>query len=52
MNEALWNVTLDGVSGAIAFDAETGDAIRDTAYIKTVNTENGAWDFVAVQGVN
>ena len=52
VNEALWNVTLDGVSGAIAFDAETGDAIRDTAYIKTVNTENGAWDFVAVQGVN
>jgi len=52
VNAALWNVTLDGVSGAIAFDAETGDAIRDTAYIKTVNTATGAWDFVAVQGVN
>ena len=52
VNEALWNVTFDGVSGAIAFDAETGDAIRDTAYIKMVNTATGAWDFVAVQGVN
>jgi len=48
---ALWNVTLEGVSGKIAFD-ENGDAVRDTAYIKTVNTTNGAWDFVAVQGVN
>ena len=48
---ALPNVTYKGVSGAIAFDA-TGDAVRDTAYIKSVNTETGVWDFVAVQGVN
>ncbi len=47
---ALPNVTYTGVSGAIAFD-DIGDAIRDTAYIKTANTGTGAWDFVAVQGV-
>ena len=44
-------VTYKGVSGSIAFDA-TGDAVRDTAYIKSANTETGVWDFVAVQGVN
>ncbi len=48
---ALPNVTYTGVSGAIAFD-EIGDAVRDTAYIKSVNTETGLWDFVAVQGIN
>ena len=52
VNAALWTTTFDGVSGAIAFDATTGDALRDTAYIKAVNAENGSWDFVAVQGVN
>ena len=36
---------MTGVSGQIAFD-EIGDAIRDSAYIKTANTETGAWDFV------
>ena len=49
--EALWTTTLDGVSGAIAFDPEIGDAIRDTAYIKSANTTDGVWEFVAVQGV-
>ena len=49
VNEALWKVTYTGVSGAIAFDAANGDAVRDTAYVKTANTETGAWDFVAVQ---
>lgn len=49
VNEALWNVTYTGVSGAIAFDSVNGDAVRDTAYVKTANTETGAWDFVAVQ---
>ena len=49
VNEALWNVNYTGVSGAIAFDSVNGDAIRDTAYVKTANTETGAWDFVAVQ---
>ena len=47
---ALPSVKLTGVTGEIAFD-ETGDAIRDSAYIKSVNTETGAWDFVAVQSV-
>ncbi|MBR7113019.1 MAG: ABC transporter substrate-binding protein [Firmicutes bacterium] len=47
---ALPTVTYEGVSGAIAFD-ENGDAIRDVAYIKTVNTENGTWEFVTVQSV-
>ena len=47
---ALAGTTYTGVSGAIAFD-ETGDAIRDAAYIKAVNTETGVWDFVAVQGI-
>ena len=50
VNEALWGVTYDGVSGHIVFD-ETGDAIRDVAYVKTANTETGAWDFVTVQSV-
>ena len=45
---ALPNVTYTGVSGAIAFDA-TGDAIRDTAYIKTANTADNTWTFEAMQ---
>ena len=47
---ALPAVTLTGVSGAIQFD-ETGDAIRTSAYVKTINTENGDWEFVAEQTV-
>ena len=46
----LPGVTYTGVSGAIAFDA-TGDAVRDVAYVKHCNTETGAWEFVAQQGV-
>lgn len=45
---ALPAVTYTGVSGDIAFD-EIGDAIRDTAYIKTVDTEAGAWVLETVQ---
>ena len=41
-------VTYDGVSGHIAFD-ETGDAIRDTAYIKTIDSAANAWKFVTQQ---
>ena len=52
VNDALWAVTYDGVSGAIAFDAVNGDAVRDTAYIKTIDTATGSWQFVAVQGIN
>lgn len=44
----LGSVTYDGVSGAIAFD-DVGDAIRDTAYIKTINTADGVWEFVTQQ---
>ena len=47
---ALPGVTYTGVSGEIAFD-DIGDAKRDAAYIKTANTETGAWDFVTVQTV-
>ena len=50
VNEALWGVKYDGVTGHIEFN-ETGDAKRDAAYEKTANTETGAWDFVAVQKV-
>ena len=48
--EALPGVTYEGISGSIAFD-ETGDAKRDSAFIKTANTETGVWDFVKVQTV-
>lgn len=50
INEALWNVKYTGVTGNIAFD-QVGDAIRDVAYIKSVNTADGTWNFVAIQGV-
>ena len=40
-----------GVTGAIYFDA-TGDAVRESAYIKKVNTSSGAWDFVKEQKAN
>ena len=46
----LPEVTLTGVSGAIAFD-DTGDAIRDSAYIKQANTKDVIWDFVTVAKV-
>ena len=46
----LPGVTLSGVSGAIAFD-DTGDAIRDSAYIKQANTSDVVWDFVTVAKV-
>ena len=45
---ALPGVTYTGVSGAIAFD-EIGDAIRDTAFIKTADTGNGTWVLETVQ---
>lgn len=52
VNEALWNVEYDGVCGKVVFDSENGDAQRDVAYVKTANTETGAWDFVGEQGVS
>ena len=39
---ALPGVTYQGVSGAIAFN-EIGDAIRDTAFIKTSDNASGEW---------
>ncbi|MBQ3011123.1 MAG: ABC transporter substrate-binding protein [Oscillospiraceae bacterium] len=44
----LGSVTYEGVSGAIAFD-EIGDAVRDTAFIKTADTASGAWILETVQ---
>ena len=44
---ALGSVTYTGVSGDIAFDS-TGDAVRDTAYIKH-STNDGAWELETVQ---
>ena len=49
VTEAIWDVTYSGVTGDIAFDSVDGDAARDSAYVKTANTETGAWDFVGVQ---
>ena len=37
-----------GVTGVIYFDA-TGDAVRDTAFIKKVDTAAGVWSFVKEQ---
>ncbi len=51
VNEALWDVTYEGVTGHIEFDQENGDAVRDSAFVKVANTETGAWDFVSVQTV-
>ena len=45
---ALPSVTYTGVSGSISFDA-IGDAVRDTAFIKTADTANGAWVLEKVQ---
>jgi branched-chain amino acid transport system substrate-binding protein len=45
---AMPGVTYTGVSGSIAFD-DVGDAIRDTAYIKTADTANGTWVLETVQ---
>lgn len=50
VNEVLWNVNYDGVTGHIAFD-EIGDAIRDTAFVKQCDPTTGEWIFVAQQGV-
>ena len=48
--EALPKVSFEGVTGLIEFD-DIGDAKRDSAFIKTANTEAGTWDFVKVQTV-
>ena len=48
---ALPGVVYDGVSGHIAFD-EIGDAIRDTAYIKTSDNATASWVLETVQKAN
>lgn len=48
--DALPGVTYEGVTGAIKFN-EIGDAEKDMAYIKKVNTETGAFEFVKTQSV-
>ena len=50
INEALRETNYQGISGAISFD-ETGNAIRDVAFIKKMDTKAGRWDIVAVQSV-
>ena len=45
---AIPGVSYTGVSGSIAFD-QVGDAVRDTAYIKTADTASGTWAFEKVQ---
>ena len=45
---ALPSVTYTGVSGDIAFD-DIGDAVRDTAFIKTADTAAGTWVLEKVQ---
>ncbi len=52
IQEALWSVSYEGVSGHIVFDAENGDALRSTAFIKTVDTEENTWVFVRNQTVH
>lgn len=51
INEVLWDVTYTGVTGAIAFNDTTGDAIRDVAFIKQANNADGSWKFIAIQKV-
>ncbi|MGI5935393.1 MAG: ABC transporter substrate-binding protein [Oscillospiraceae bacterium] len=48
--EALWGISYNGVSGLIEFN-EIGDAKRDVAYVKSVNTETGKWEFVQIAKV-
>lgn len=48
--EVMAGVEVNGVTGAIVF-GEHGDAVRDQAFIKSVNNEDGTWKFVKVQGI-
>ena len=50
INDAIWNVKIKGVSGDIAFN-ELGDAIRDSAVLKEVDTKAGEWKFLTIQKV-
>lgn len=48
--ETLRGIKFAGVTGDIAFD-ETGDAIRDVAFIKSTNNSDGTWKFIAKQTI-
>ncbi len=48
--DALGGVVYTGVTGEIKFD-EIGDAVRNLAYIKTVDTANGAFVFGKIQTI-
>ena len=50
IQQALWDVEYDGVSGHIALDDVNGDAVRDTAYIKH-STNDGSWELEGTQTV-
>lgn len=53
IRDALADVQFDGVTGSISFD-ENGDAIKDTAYLKTVSEESVTtleFQFVKTQSV-
>ncbi len=41
--KALWSTEYTGVTGKIALDQTNGDAIRDTAFVKTADTANNCW---------
>ncbi len=47
---ALSTVDYAGVTGKIVFD-DNGDAVRNTAYIKAVDTANNTWIFEKEQGI-
>ena len=51
MLEAVGGTTYTGVSGPIALN-ETGDAIRNTAFVKHANTETGTWDALPSVTIN
>lgn len=51
IREALSGTTYTGITGEIAFDAEHGDAVRSTAFIKKVDKDFGTWEFITVQSV-
>ena len=48
--KVLPSLNYTGVTGAIAFDS-VGDALRDSAFVKSCNTQTGVWDFVTVAKV-
>lgn len=48
ISAALSGIQHQGVSGPISFDP-TGNALREAAFIKKLNTQTGKWEVVSVQ---